>query len=97
MRSPLGSKRLAQLNDSRLRGIIATLLLWPIDNMPRHGSDKDDRTSSSLLDHDLSGSLRTQECTSEIDVDQTTEPSNIVGFRRHIGASEKYVSNLLRV
>ena len=94
---PLGSKRLAQLHDSRLGSIVTTLLLWPIDNMRRHGSDEDDRTSGSLFDHFLSGRLCTDECTSEIDVDQTTELADIVGFRRDIGASEEHVSNLSKV
>jgi hypothetical protein len=78
--SPLGGKRLGELDDGSFRGVVAGLLLGVVDNRARHGSNVDNRTAIVFLDHLLSDSLCDEERAGDVDVEQASELLSVIGL-----------------
>jgi len=83
---PLGGEGLGKLDNTGLRGVVAGLLLRVVHDSAGHGGDVDDRPASLSLDHLLADSLRNEEGSGDVDVDETTELVVVVGFSLDIGA-----------
>jgi hypothetical protein len=68
MLGPLSGKGLGELHHSGLGGVVAALLLWEVDDRPRHGGDVDDTAGCSVPDHVLSACLGYDESSGNVDV-----------------------------
>lgn len=81
---PLGSKRLAELNDTSLGGVVARLLLRVVDDGARHRGNKDNGAGLASGHHGAADGLGHQERAVEVDVNETTEHGSIILLGRNV-------------
>ena len=91
--SPLSGQRLRELHDGGLAGVVTGLLLWVVDDRTGHGGDVDDAAALAASDHLVADSLRHQEGTSDIDIDQAAELVVWVGLGFDVGTVAQKISH----
>lgn len=82
---PLGGDGLAELDDAGLGGVVAALLLGVVDNGAGHGGDEDQAARLASGHHGAADGLGHEECTSEVDVNKTTEHGRVVCLGLDVG------------